>query len=192
MINKNKKLEDILKTAKNLFWKHGFKRVSIEEICEKANVSKMTFYKHFENKIALAKTVFNRVVDEGEQKMKDIMTEESPASEKIKKIILIKLVGSNNISPEFMQDFYLGTEPELKTYVEERTRKAWDTLIGDIREAQKTGIFRKGFKPEFLIKVQSKLTEMLEDESVFSMYGSRQELIMEFTNLIVYGITPHE
>jgi AcrR family transcriptional regulator len=192
MNSRSIKLEDILKTAKDLFWKHGFKRVTIEEICEKAGVSKMTFYKHFENKIALAKAVFNRVVEDGELKLKQIMREECTGSEKIKKIILIKAEGTNNISTEFLQDFYTGTEPELKTYVEERTRKAWDVLIDDIKEAQKNGIFREGFKPEFLIKVQNKLSEMLDDESVVSMYSSRQELVMEFANLMIYGITPHE
>jgi AcrR family transcriptional regulator len=192
MTTLNKKHEDILKTAKDLFWKHGFKRVSVEEVCEKANVSKMTFYKHFENKIELAKTVFNKVVEEGEQRFKQIMKESSPAPEKIKKLILIKIEGTNNISSEFMQDFYQGTEPELKAFVEERTRKSWELLINDIKKAQEEGIFRKDFKPEFLIKVQNKLIEVLEDESIVKMYDSQQALILEFTNLLVYGISQHE
>jgi AcrR family transcriptional regulator len=192
MVKSNKKYNDILTTAKDLFWKHGFRRVSTEEICKKSGVSKMTFYKFFPNKIELAKTVFDSVVAEGEQKFKQILKEELPTSEKIKKIILLKVEGTNNISPEFMQDFYLGTEPELKTYVEERTRKAWDILIDHIKEAQETGIFRKNFKPELLIKVQFKLSELLEDKSVVNMYNSQQELILEFTNLLVYGISQRE
>lgn len=192
MVKSNKKYNDIITTAKDLFWKHGFRRVSTEEICKKSGVSKMTFYKFFPNKIELAKTVFDSVVAEGEQKFKQILKEELPTSEKIKKIILLKVEGTNNISPEFMQDFYLGTEPELKTYVEERTRKAWDILIDHIKEAQKTGIFRKNFKPELLIKVQFKLSELLEDNSVVNMYNSQQELILEFTNLLVYGISQRE
>jgi AcrR family transcriptional regulator len=192
MVKSNKKYNDILTTAKDLFWKHGFRRVSTEEICKKSGVSKMTFYKFFPNKIELAKTVFDSVVAEGEQKFKQILKEELPTSEKIKKIILLKVEGTNNISPEFMQDFYLGTEPELKTYVEERTRKAWDILIDHIKEAQETGIFRKNFKPELLIKVQFKLSELLEDKSVVNMYNSQQELILEFTNLLVYGIAQRE
>jgi AcrR family transcriptional regulator len=192
MVKSNKKYNDILTTAKDLFWKHGFRRVSTEEICKKSGVSKMTFYKFFPNKIELAKTVFDSVVAEGEQKFKQILKEELPTSEKIKKIILLKVEGTNNISSEFMQDFYLGTEPELKTYVEGRTRKAWDILIDHIKGAQETGIFRKNFKPELLIKVQFKLSELLEDKSVVNMYNSQQELILEFTNLLVYGISQRE
>ncbi|MEA3496849.1 MAG: TetR/AcrR family transcriptional regulator [Bacteroidota bacterium] len=40
------KYKQILKTAKALFWKHGIKRVKIEEICTEAIISKKTFYKH--------------------------------------------------------------------------------------------------------------------------------------------------
>jgi AcrR family transcriptional regulator len=192
MVDSNKKLEDIRRTAKDLFWKYGFKRVSIEEICQKANVSKMTYYKHFPNKIELAKAVFNNVVEEGEQKLKQILKEDSPATVKMQKIFQIKVDGSNDISEEFLQDFYMGTEPELKTYVEERIRKTWDVLTDDIKEAQKNGVFRKSFKPELMIKVQNKLLEMLKDESVINMYNSQQELILEFSNLMLYGISPHD
>ena len=46
---------DILNTARQLFWKHGIRRVSVEEVCREAGVSKMTFYRSFPNKIELAK-----------------------------------------------------------------------------------------------------------------------------------------
>jgi len=192
MIKTNKKYNDIVRTAKDLFWKHGFKRVSVEEICQKANVSKMTYYKHFPNKIELAKTIFNGVVSEGEKQFRLIMKEDSSAAEKMKKFIQLKINSTNNISHEFLQDFYTGAESELKAYVEERTRVAWDVLIKDYKEAQKTGIFRKDFNPEFLFKAQNKLAEMLDDKSVTSMFDNQQDLIMEFANLLVYGIAPHK
>ena len=37
----NKKFQDIVATAKTLFWKHGIKRVTIEELCKEASASKM-------------------------------------------------------------------------------------------------------------------------------------------------------
>ena len=41
---------EILEAAKELFFKHGFKRISIEDICNKADVSRRTFYVYYENK----------------------------------------------------------------------------------------------------------------------------------------------
>lgn len=190
MARTGKKYRDILTTAKDLFWKHGFKRVSVEEICQKANVSKMTYYKYFPNKTALAKTVFNRVVEDGEKQFRKIMKEDTAAAEKLEKIILLKMEGTNSISPEFLQDFYTGSEPELKAFVEERTKKSWDLLINDFRRAQEEGIFRRDFKPEFMVKLQNMFLSLLEDQSLIAMFETRQELIMEFVNLMIYGIAP--
>lgn len=192
MVKNPKKYDDILRTARELFWKYGFKRVTIEEICRRADVSKMTYYKYFPNKIELAKMIFNTVVVNAEKEFRKIMKEESSADEKIKKVIQLKISGTNDISPEFLQDFYTGTEPELKTYVEERTRKSWNVLIEDFRQAQRNGIFRKDFNPEFLIKTQMKLLEMLDDKSATCLFSSQQEMIMEIVNIMIYGIRPHE
>lgn len=192
MVKKSKKYRDIITTARDLFWKHGFKRVTVEEICLKAKVSKMTYYKYFPNKIALAKTMFNSVVEEGEQQFRSIMEEDSSSAEKLKKIIMLKIEGTNNISPEFLQDFYTGSEPELKVFVEERTKKAWDLLMNDFRNAQQAGVFRRDFKPEFMLKIQNLMIGLLEDESITCLFESRQELIMEFVNLMIYGIAPRE
>ena len=192
MVSLNKKYNDILNTARDLFWRHGFKRVTIEEICAKANVSKMTYYKHFSNKIELAKTIYDRVMEESENKFRQIMNDDSEVQEKIEQLILLKIEGTQNISKEFLQDFYSGTEPELQAYVEERTRKTWQMLEKDIKTAQSRGILRADFNPMLLIKIQNKMIEMLEDESVTSMYDSRQEVIIELTRLLIYGIAPYK
>jgi len=192
MVSKNKKYNDILLTARDLFWRHGFKRVSVEEICEKSAVSKMTFYKYFPNKIELAKTIIDNVFGESETRFREIMTNDSDIQEKIKQIILLKMEGTNNISQEFLQDFYTGKEPELKAYVEKRVTHTWARLMEDLKNAQKNGVLRKDFDPILLIKVQNKVIELLEDESLMNMYESKQELILQLTRMLLYGIAPYK
>lgn len=187
----NKKYLSLHATGKELFWKHGFRRVSVEEICRKSGVSKMTFYKYFPNKFELAKTVFRNVVDEGMVQFNNLMEADIPVDEKMRKLILFKIENSNSLSKEFLQDFYLGAEPELGRFVEETTAGAWNELLEKYRTAQDRGIFRNDFKPEFLLKISYKLVEMLEDESLYKLYDTPQDMIMEFTNFMVYGISPY-
>ncbi len=189
---KSKKCLEIIKTSRELFWKHGFRRVTIQEICDKAGVSKMTFYKYFPNKTDLAKTVFSNEVEEGMEKFNRLMEENIPVQEKIKKMILLKVEGTNNISQEFMEDFYLGNEPDLQNFVEEKTREAWRGLIKDWKKAQEKGIFRSDFKPEFLLQVSFKLVEILKDDKLAGLYESTHDFILEFTRFIVYGISKRE
>ena len=73
----NKKYMAIIQTSRELFWKYGFRRVTIDEICREAKTSKMTFYRFFPNKLELARTVFDMVADEGLRKFREILKEES-------------------------------------------------------------------------------------------------------------------
>jgi AcrR family transcriptional regulator len=186
----NKKYSEILAAARELFWKHGFRRVTVQEICQRAGVSKMTYYKHFPNKIELAKIVFDKEIKDGIEKFHNLMDEDLPAPEKIEKMILMKAESTNNISQEFMEDFYLGSEPELKRFVVEKTRESWESLLKDWKNAQKMGVFRDDFKPEFLLQVSFKMVELLKDKDLHKLYGSTQELILEFSRFFAYGISP--
>ena len=188
----NKKRQVILSTAKELFWKYGFKRVSIEEICKAANVSKMTFYKFFPNKLELAKTVFDGVIDKGLEDFKSFMAEEITPSERIKKMLLMKQKGTNDISREFLQDFYNNPELGLKTYIEEKTKSAWDEILNGYKIAQEDGWFRKDIKPELLFSLSQKLSEILIDENLLKLYRNPQELIMEIVKLLSYGFVQND
>ncbi|RKY44359.1 MAG: TetR/AcrR family transcriptional regulator, partial [Candidatus Neomarinimicrobiota bacterium] len=44
-VSSKKKIDKIVETGKKLFYRYGIKKVSVEEICKEAGVSKATFYK---------------------------------------------------------------------------------------------------------------------------------------------------
>lgn len=188
----SKKHKDIVSTAKELFWKYGFKRVTIEEVCATAKVSKMTFYKFYANKLELAKAVFDMVVDDGVERFKLLMGSDASVSEKMRGMIQMKLEGANDISREFLADFYANPELGLSTYIEEKTRVAWTDVITVFREGQQKGWFRSDFKPELLLVLAQKAAELVADSKVVALYDKPQDLVLEFTNLITYGIVNHD
>ena len=126
------------------------------------------------------------------EKFSNLMKEDISVPEKMQKMLLLKEEGTKNISQEFMNDFYLGTEPELKNFVEEKTGEVWEGLLKNYEWAQKNNIFRDDFKPEFFLKVTFKLTELMNDKELTQLYDSPQELILEFARLMTYGIIKQE
>ena len=72
------KREQIVRTGNLLFSKHGLRRVTVEEICREAGVSKMTFYKYFPNKLELFKHIWIGWSDSIYARLQDM--EESGAS----------------------------------------------------------------------------------------------------------------
>lgn len=188
----SKKHKDIVSTAKELFWKYGFKRVTIEEVCATAKVSKMTFYKFYPNKLELAKAVFDMVVEDGVERFKLLMGSDAPVSEKMRGMIQMKLEGTNDISREFLADFYANPELGLSTYIEEKTRVVWTDVITIFREGQQKGWFRSDFKPELLLILAQKAAELVTDSKVVDLYNKPQDLVLELTSLMTYGIVNHD
>ncbi len=189
---KSKKHRDILHTSKELFWKYGFKRVTIEEICEKANVSKMTFYRFYPNKLELAKSVFDLVIDNSIKDFKTLMKQDIPASEKVKGMLQMKFEGTNDISKEFLIDFYNNPDLEVSSYIQKRVQEVWSQITEDFRKGQEEGWLRKDFKPEIILIFSQKMMDLVKDENVLKLYNTPQDLIMEIANLFTYGITPHQ
>ena len=189
---KSKKYEDILVAAHEKFWKYGFRRVTIEEICVQAKTSKMTFYRFFPNKTELAKAVFDTEFEKGVSRFKSLLADDTPAADKLRNMLLMKLEGSTDISREFLHDFYGNPELGLSAHIKQKNKLFRDELIEDIRIAQQKGIFRNDFNAEFFLLLAGKVSEMINDESLLKLFNTPQDLVLEIANLFTYGISPHK
>ena len=179
---KSKKQQQIVETAKKLFYHHGVKRVSVEEICKKAKVSKMTFYKYFENKMELAKYIVQLMLEEGWQKLDEVEVMSIPFPKKLKILQEYKLNYINRLSPEFIDEF-MGMP-----FVEQERQEWFQRVMQFIESAQKRGEIRSEIRPEFILFMVDKLSEIVEDKQLKSLYSDYVELTREIWNLFYYGI----
>ena len=185
---KNLKLQQIVDTAHDLFFRFGFKRVSIEEICRTANVSKMTFYKHFKNKNELVKFLMNEIYDQASNEYYEIMDQNIPYAEKTEQAIQWKLVMQENMSQEFINEYLDSSDPEIKSYFLQKRKEVLNEIINDYQKAQKNGDIRSDIKPEFILYMITKLTEMYKDDNLLKMYNTPKGLTKEVINFFFYGI----
>lgn len=187
----NKKHQSLLSAGRELFWKHGFRRISIDEVCKTAGTSKMTFYRYFPDKLALAKAVFDTEVDNSILQFREIMISETTASEKLEAMLRIKSDSVNNISQEFLNDFYTDKDSDLKTYIAQKTANVWNEIVNDFKMAQLKGVFRSDFKPEILLYISQQLPGFINDPYLVQLCGSPQEVVMEIARFFTYGIAPN-
>jgi len=190
MEKRSKKLQAILDAAKSLFWKHGIRRVTIEEICQVAGVSKMTCYKHFSNKSAIAKYLIEDLFVSGIKAYKEINHSDIPYEEKVKKMVELKISNAHQMSQELLDDIYKNQDEELYETIESIKKRMIGIYLDDIREAQKTGEIRNDIKPEFMLYFLNNLTEMVTDQSLVGIYSNPEQMITEVMNFFFYGIMP--
>lgn len=189
---KNSKLQHIVKTGRELFFKFGIKRVTVQEICEKAGVSKMTFYKHFDNKIDLVKYILGKMFTEGLENYNAIVAQDIPYSKKVELMIQLKLDIADAISPEFFEDYLLRPDTEIFTFIMQKKKESLGAFLHDLVEAQKRGDVRRDIKPEFIMFMMDHVTEMASDERLVKMYKTPKELIAELNRYFFYGILPRD
>ncbi len=173
-----------------LFWKFGFKKVTVEDVCKKAGVSKMSFYRYYENKTELAKRVLDNVISDGVVKFREIMTDDDTAVNKMHRFIDLKIEGTNNISKEFIADIYGDMGSEIQQYMAKLTAHTITTMIEEFRNAQSRGVFNSNFKPELLFALSNSYIELIKSPALSSLYANPQEMNVELVNLITFGIAP--
>jgi AcrR family transcriptional regulator len=192
MEKRSDKFNAIASAAKSLFWKHGIRRVSIEEICEVAGVSKMTCYKYFSNKTAIAKYLIEELFESGVKSYKEIYNRDITYEEKVKKLIDLKMSNAHEMSQELLDDIYKYQDEELSGIIEDIKERMIGIYLDDIREAQKEGKIRTDIKPEFMLNFLNNLTEMLTDQRLVGLYPNPEQMIIEVMSFFFYGIMPRK
>lgn len=184
------KRKQLIRTAKNLFFKYGIKRVTVEEICREANVSKMTFYKYFRNKNALVRTWITEMTEEAMDRYRSLMDSDLPFQEKVRETIQMKLEGTDGMSRDFFSDYIPQADPELSDFLHQRLHAVMGLVIKDYAAAQKRGDIRQDVRIDFILWYLNKMLDLMKDETLQQLYDDPQELIMEMVNFFFYGILP--
>ena len=188
----NQKYLQIIRTARELFWKYGIKRVTIGEVCQVAGVSKGTFYKHFANKNELVKRLIDKIMDEGIAKYREIMEQDIPFEEKVKQTIQLKLEQTESMSQEFFSDYLLKDVEGLYGYLHMKADEGIAIILGDYIRAQERGEIRQDIRPEFILYFLNHMVNIAKDEQLLKLYGQPSDLIIEMVRFFFYGIMPRK
>ena len=179
MMKKSEKPDQIIKTAIDLFSRFGTKRVTVEEICKTAGVSKATFYKYFKNKLDLIRHIRDELIEIGFNKFDEISAMDIPYPEKIELMTRWRIEFFSQMKNEFIHELF-----SLDEVVEEAKQR----YLRNISMAQEKGEIQPDLAPELIWLVGEKLNEIIRDESwrtIFTDYGEFQE---QMRRLFFFGL----
>lgn len=131
----NKK-EEVINAARDLFTKHGYKKVSMDEIAKEANVTKKTIYSYFSDKEAMFKYFASEELQSMKEKIENDVNSSTSFIDRVSKILyesllfrknsdliktIIKEISKNNTAEciSFLK-FYDG---EIVSYIEEKIKQ---------------------------------------------------------------------
>ncbi len=183
--------ERIVQAAFALFRKRGVAATTVEEICERADVAKGTFFNYFPRKEAVFGSLSEQWVADAEEKVGEVLAKGLPAWEKVRDVFL-----------EFAS-FYEEDRDVSKHMLLEWTRcmhdpadtvsRRWDDLgVHVVRQLQAKGELRRDVPPERVHHVLADVyhsTIMRWLESPQPPFPLKDELRQRLT-LVVDGVAP--
>jgi hypothetical protein len=107
-------------------------------------------------------------------------------------MIHLKAEQIETMSNEFFRDYVQTDDPEMISYLEQLSGDSMQMFADDFKNAQKNGDIRKDLKIEFIIYMMNHLIEMAQNDILINMYDEPQDLVMEITNFLFYGILNRE
>ena len=184
------KKEQLEITAKDLFWKHGFKKVSIDEICKKSNVSRKTFYTFYENKNALVIFIFHDTIENIKAINNQIFEADIPFTEKLEQMLIRKIKMSESLSLEFIEDFYNPDAGEIFNFFQKFMDDTLYSTREFLRKAQEKGEMNPNLNLDYVIWIMQKVMELCSSSELISMFPTAESMTRQIAESMLYGIMP--
>lgn len=184
------KKEKIEQTARDLFWKHGFKKVSIDEICKKAGVSRKTFYTYFDNKSALVIQIMKIITDTIFADSQAVIEKDTTFAEKIEELLKIKYLANKNFSIEFVSDFFHPDSTEIFEFFQELTLKSLAFTRAFYEQAQLKGEMNANLNLDFVMWLMQKQLELISTNEAIQMFPDAETMTKQMAQLMIYGVMP--
>lgn len=178
----------LLNSATVLFCSHGFRRITIDEICRTAQVSKMTFYKYFKNKVDIAKQVLDHIYEQGKVHYYDMLKQNIPFSLKIEKILLISRSQTQAIGQSFFEDL-MNTDLPLNAHFNKKQDEIKQMTINFCRDSQKNGYIRNDIDIDVMMFMLNVQHEQVNHPDFIKAVPKVEDRCSILASLFFYGFT---
>lgn len=153
-----KRKQQIIDTAKEMFIQNGFQSTHIGQVCEKLNIARGTVYQYFGNK----REILYAILESVEEKIDDILDPDdlrdflktNPAQKAVLKFISDRLsecihaITSEHIIIKLVYKDIVGIDDEVVARVSKFLEYISKVVTRDMDEIKKKGVYKKTIDPE--------------------------------------------
>ncbi len=161
-IRREKKMEDIIKAAGELFSIKGFKSVSIAEIAKKSNVSQVSIYNFFGNKENLAKQVLFNLMDSTMKELEVIVSHNISYRNKIEKLFAISLKSADSIDENLYRSEFIKDQAVQNFLEEYKKTKTEPLLMNLIEQGRNEGYLDSSISTESILLYIDSINSVLQ------------------------------
>jgi len=181
--------ERIRRAALELFKVSGFKKVSINNIAEKAAVSPVTIYNNFGSKEDLVRDVIKRLMLSTKEKYRAIIEGEKPFLEKLELIIFDKTDLSRRYNGELIQEV-ASNDPKIQQLLESMyQQEVSQRLVNFFEEGKRLGYVNPKLSQEGILLYSDIFRKgFFAHTDLFVVPEHNVKLLRELFSLYLYGL----
>ncbi len=186
---KEQKKDSIRRAALELFQAYGFKKVSINDIAQKAGVSQVTIYNHFGSKDELVRDVIKNLFYSMLEKYRGIVKEEKPFLQKLEAIVFDKSELIGQFQGELRQAVF-SQDPEMRQFVESIWQGEINQLLIDLFEdGRKQGYISTDLSREAILTYYEIFRQgIYNSPHIQAKLEGNPKLIRELVSVFTYGL----
>ena len=186
--NTSQKKQQLIDSAQVIFSKHGIRRVTVEELCRTAEISKMTFYKYFKNKWDIGRAVIDITFEKGLSYYNNMLQEDITFAEKIEQILKITMIQINSFGAPFIEDLTDKRSP-LNKHFSAKQKAVSRLSVEFLTQAKNDGHIKKEIKIPFLLFILDRTTEFFNDPELISIMPDTKERGYELASLFLHAFS---
>jgi AcrR family transcriptional regulator len=178
----------LLSTAEALFRLHGIRRVTVEEVCSKAGVSKVTFYKYFANRNALALAVLERMIDHNRAETHALLHSDQPFAQRLQALLALKHSIIDSWGPALIEDIMTRPSPEvLALLMAEQEKSLADTHLF-LKEGYASGALNPAIPENLIFYLMQFSRSWFNDAGFVAIEPNPSQRAHLLTTLLMTGI----
>jgi len=186
---KQQKKESILKASLELFSQHGFKKVSIHDIAQKAGVSPVSIYNHFGSKEGLVEESLKLQATEMMEKYRGIVYGEGTFAEKLEALVFDKVKITGKFKGELGMKMLTENREYMKFLNGDLVKDAMKMTFDLFEEGRREGFVGKSISNEtIMLYLQILRSGITSNLHTIAGNKSYQKITEELNQLFVYGL----
>lgn len=184
----------ILERSRDLFFKYGFSRLSMDELAEDLGISKATLYRHFPDKEALLRAVMAMTRDRVLSQLQAIVRDDRlPVKARLTAYLEFVSRFMSGLSRDFIRDLRQKL-PELWKEMDAFRRQQVFPLVSEvIKEGVRKGEIKSDLDGRLFLEIFWYLVqEFMTPDWIISHDYSPSELLESIIDIVFYGIFVEE
>jgi TetR/AcrR family transcriptional regulator, cholesterol catabolism regulator len=149
----NPQQERIIEGARDLFFRHGMKSITMDDIASHLGMSKKTIYQFYEDKEGLILALTSLELGCQEKEMLETRKHSENAIDEIMQVMALMGRMMNKISPNVFYDMQKYYQDAWKRFKEFKSRQ----MIGFVEENLRRGMKQELYRKDLQIKILARL-----------------------------------